>query len=111
LRSTLELNSIPPVNLPGWIGDFAFAFVDESNLEDIISFLGNAGGDANQVFWNKVHSLPRTDEDWESLLYVGGEMTEESGAMMKARDKRVVEIIRSRFSGPERFVHELFRRR
>ena len=111
LRSTLELNSIPPTDLPAWIGDIAFASVDDSNLEEIVSFLGNAGGEANQVFWRKVHELPRSDEEWAALWYIGGEMTDESAAMMKARDRRVVEAIRSRFSHSETLVHELFRKR
>lgn len=104
LYRTLELNGIPADNLPAWFGEVAFSCVDESTLDEIISLLGNSKGEANQAFWSKVHHAPRTEEGWQSLQYIGAEVTAETAQLLKRRDKEIVELIRSRFPLQEQVI-------
>ena len=104
---TLEMNAVDQDDWPSWVGDLAFDLVDESSLEEIVSLLAKSCGNANSTFWARVRRLPRTDEEWNSIMYIGGEMTDESAAYMKTRDRRVVELIRSRYSHQDRMA-ELF---
>jgi hypothetical protein len=104
---TLDLNRVARDELPSWVGDLAFDLVDESSLDELVRVLAKAGGNANQTFWARVRRLPRTHEAWSAIRYIGGEMTEASAAHMKSRDRRVVELIRSRYPTQDRMT-ELF---
>ncbi|MBB6094244.1 hypothetical protein HNQ60_003125 [Povalibacter uvarum] len=104
LYRTLELNGVAADDLPAWFGEVAFSCVDESTLDEIVSLLGSAKGEANQAFWSKVHHAPRTEEGWQSLQYIGGELTAETAQFMKRRDKEIVELIRRRFPLQEQVI-------
>jgi hypothetical protein len=107
LYRTLDLNGVARDELPSWVGDLAFDLVDEASLDELVTVLAKARGNANQTFWAKVRRQPRTEEAWTASMYIGGEMTEASAAHMKARDRRVVELIRSRYPTQIRMA-ELF---
>jgi hypothetical protein len=82
---------------PSFVGEWAEAFINEKNAEELIMFLIGINGGAFEVFCDLINSAPRTETEWESSYLVGPGVpnSEDKQAEYRTKRKSVVSIVRN----------------
>ena len=87
---------------------FIFAEITAENVREVLLFVASKPA-LNRAFWRRVNDAPRTEDEWQSSVYIcsGGE---EMQHKMKASDRRAVEIVRDTIPRVQQNREALFRR-
>jgi len=78
-----------------WIvGVHVFTRLNEENVRDVLRLLACEFPAMNRALWAAVNKAPRLDSDWESLLFIGSNMSDQDQERSRSQLRRAVELVR-----------------
>lgn len=74
--------------------EFAELFIEQENVEEIISALEEVAADVIESFMARINQAPKTDPEWDQVSCVGAGLSSEAADKMKARWRQCVGHVR-----------------
>jgi hypothetical protein len=91
-----------------FIDVFVLGSVTEGNVHDVLKLMSQRP-ELNRAFWKMINEAPSSEEEWNSIFWIGSDMSEEQQNRSRRRLRSAVEIVRAAIGRPQVRRNALFR--
>jgi len=91
-----------------FIDMFVVGSVTEANVHDVLKLMSEHHA-LNRAFWSAINGAPTSEVGWQSIIWVGSDMSDERQDRLRQRLRHTVEIVRAEIGAQQARRIALFR--